>query len=356
MGETADENRARIRQTDNMATAVSVFNQDGAEGDFPVLKAFQQYLDAEQARARKRMLNLAVFFIVLLVIVVVAFAVIMTTALNRDQARLSDIAARNQALSDKLLDIALRERPAAPQPIAVPAVQPPPSDAALKTVLDQLAGLQAQIAADRAQTAQTVARLQQQSREPAPVALPAPTPRQDEQLRRQQEVLRQEREKLRREREELRRAQVEQHRRRLYPEYYAQKDKEKEAASNAARPVVATRPSARPPEPAAPASVPAAVKEPPRAAASPAVVMPSVPPPKATPLDLAADRPISYFSRPAAERAPAAPTNALPVPRTPAPKASSAPKAAAPQVETIKVGADGDGNAIPFLIELPAGK
>ena len=127
MGETADENRARIRQTDNMATAVSVFNQDGAEGDFPVLKAFQQYLDAEQARARKRMLNLAVFFIVLLVIVVVAFAVIMMTALNRDQARLSDIAARNQALSDKLLDIALRERPA-PQPIAVPAVQPPPSE------------------------------------------------------------------------------------------------------------------------------------------------------------------------------------------------------------------------------------
>lgn len=349
MGETADENRARIRQTDSMATAVSVFNQDGAEGDFPVLKAFQQYLDAEQARARKRMLNLAVFFIVLLVIVVVAFAVIMTTALNRDQARLSDIAARNQALSDKLLDIALRERPATPQPIAVPAVQPPPSDAALKTVLDQLAGLQAQLAADRAQTAQTVARLQQQSREPAPVALPVSTPRQDEQLRRQQEALRQEREKLRQEREELRRAQVEQHRRRLYPEYYAQKDKEKAAASNAAKPVVAAaRPPVRQPEPAAPTPVPAAVKEPPRAAPSPAPASPSVPPPPkaTTPLDLAADRPISYFSRPAA------PTNALPVPRTRAP----APKAAAPQVETIKVGADGDGNAIPFLIELPAGK
>ena len=353
MGETADENRTRIRQTDNMATAVSVFNQDGAEGDFPVLKAFQQYLDAEQARARKRMLNLAVFFIVLLVIVVVAFAVIMMTALNRDQARLSDIAARNQALSDKLLDIALRERPA-PQPIAVPAVQPPPSDAALKTVLDQLAGLQAQIAADRAQTAQTVARLQQQSREPAAVALPAPTSRQDEQLRRQQEVLRQEREKLRQEREELRRAQVEQHRRRLYPEYYAQQDKEKAAASNAARPVVAARPPARPPEPAAPTSVPAAVKDPPRVTASPAPASaaPSVPPPatKAESLNLAVDRPISYFARPAADRAPAAPTNALPAPRTPA------PKAAAPQVETIKVGADGDGNAIPFLIELPAGK
>ena len=34
--------------------AVSVYSQDAMD-DFPVLKAFQQYIDAEQAKARKRL-------------------------------------------------------------------------------------------------------------------------------------------------------------------------------------------------------------------------------------------------------------------------------------------------------------
>ena len=47
------------------ATAVRVYDQANAAGDFPVLKAFQEYLEAEQAKANKRMLALAIFFIVL---------------------------------------------------------------------------------------------------------------------------------------------------------------------------------------------------------------------------------------------------------------------------------------------------
>ena len=39
-------------------TAVSVYDAGNAMDDFPVLKAFQQYIDAEQAKAQKRMLFL----------------------------------------------------------------------------------------------------------------------------------------------------------------------------------------------------------------------------------------------------------------------------------------------------------
>ena len=41
--------------------AVSVYGQEGLD-DFPVLKAFQQYIDAEQIKSRKRMVMLSIFF------------------------------------------------------------------------------------------------------------------------------------------------------------------------------------------------------------------------------------------------------------------------------------------------------
>ena len=48
-------------------TAVSLFGEGGAgANDFPVLKAFQEYIDAEQAKARKRMVGLTAFFVSLL--------------------------------------------------------------------------------------------------------------------------------------------------------------------------------------------------------------------------------------------------------------------------------------------------
>ena len=51
--------------------AISLFGQATNANDFPVLKAFQEYIDAEQAKARKRMLGLSIFFVVLLVAVVI---------------------------------------------------------------------------------------------------------------------------------------------------------------------------------------------------------------------------------------------------------------------------------------------
>ena len=76
--------------------------------DFPVLKAFQEYIEAEQARARKRTLGLSIFFIVLLVVVVVTFAVIMAAVINRDQQSLQAIATRNQAVRRLCFPVRLR--------------------------------------------------------------------------------------------------------------------------------------------------------------------------------------------------------------------------------------------------------
>ena len=91
-------------ENDISHNAVSVYGQESTMDEFPILKAFQEYIDAEQAKARKRMLGLSIFFILLLVVIVIAFAVVVMLFINR-----------NQSLSDRLLDIALREKlPAQP--------------------------------------------------------------------------------------------------------------------------------------------------------------------------------------------------------------------------------------------------
>jgi hypothetical protein len=214
--------------------AVSLFGQGGGPNDFPVLKAFQEYIDAEQAKARKRMLGLCVFFILLLVVIVVTFTVVISSVINR-----------NQSLSDRLLDIALREKmPAqpvvnvqspAPAPVVQPVVQPvvhqTSQEETLKPVLEKFDKL-----------AEALAKVQQQVPvpQPAPVVVTtSPSPvvqpssesaeilRLREELRREKEERKAEKEA--KEKEEKRKAEIEAHRRRLYPEYYAQQDARKAA-------------------------------------------------------------------------------------------------------------------------------
>jgi len=58
--------------------AMSVYGQSaGALDDFPVLKAFQQYVDAEQAKAHKRLMTVCVFFTVLILTVIGVFMFII---------------------------------------------------------------------------------------------------------------------------------------------------------------------------------------------------------------------------------------------------------------------------------------
>lgn len=91
------------------SNAVSVYDNGGME-DFPVLKAFQQYIDAEQAKARKRLLTLGIFFTVIMFAVVGIFVVLLMRVSNR-----------NQELNDRLVEFAMKDRDRA----SAVVVQPP---------------------------------------------------------------------------------------------------------------------------------------------------------------------------------------------------------------------------------------
>lgn len=366
---TGDDNPEISAETDvpRQSTAVAFLGANGATNDFPVLKAFQEYIDAEQAKARKRMVGLAAFFIVLLVVVVVTFTLIMTAFISR-----------NQALSDKLLDIALKERPQAQAPVqpvvtVQPTVQQPAQQATesiLKPVLEELEKL-----------ATAVAKSQQQPA-PAPVvvtAAPAPQPvavtlppaesaetiRLREELRKQQEALKAEQDKLK---EAIRQTEIEKHRRRLYPEYYAREEAQKQIREVPRTaegrpdplPVVATPRTPPSPAPAAPQSAK------PQAKASVQNV-------GATGATTAKPtKPINYFENQGEDqelkellsKAKTAQTSSAPVKQAPPPApVKQAPPAAVikpetkPELktETITVGGQGT-NAIPFLIEAPESK
>lgn len=286
-------------------TALRIFDQANGMNDFPVLKAFQEYIEAEQARARKRTLGLSIFFIVLLVVVVVTFSVIMAAVINRDQQSLQAIATRNQALSDKLLDIALRERTPAAQPVVnvqqpPAAVHPDTGAQALKPVLDRLESLTEALKKQPAGTApQPVPMVQPAAPQPLPAAVSPELEaarRQQDELARQRAAVAAERARLREEQEQLRRDRIEQHRRRLYPDYYAREDAQKTAAEV-------------PPPPAKKKGTPTALPKPPPAAVVPAkppvAEPPSVPAPVAKPKPVAKPAPVATPPKPKVVEAPA---------------------------------------------------
>ena len=66
--------------------AVSVYGQEGLE-DFPVLKAFQQYIDAEQNKARKRLVVLCAFFGFLMTAMIIVFLFILKDVSSNNKAQ-----------------------------------------------------------------------------------------------------------------------------------------------------------------------------------------------------------------------------------------------------------------------------
>lgn len=201
-----------------MDNSLSIVTSEGNSNEFPVLKAFQEYIDAEQAKARKRMLGLSVFFIVLLLVVVVTFVLILLTMVNR-----------NQALSDRLLDYAFREREKAPvvqqpQSAAMPVHPPTPQSSIqdiLKPFLERLEREQAAMTElyekrqkeyEKQQKEQERLQKEKETRAAAREKMHA------EEIRKVRAEL--EKEKARLQQENDRQAEIERHRRRLYPEYY----------------------------------------------------------------------------------------------------------------------------------------
>ena len=97
--------------------AVSIYTANDTMDEFPVLRAFQQYIDAEQNKSRKRMLMLSIFFCVLMTIVISVFMIMLRDANHR-----------NQTLNDRLVDYAMKDRV---QDKAAVVVQPPSDNSAI---------------------------------------------------------------------------------------------------------------------------------------------------------------------------------------------------------------------------------
>lgn len=247
-----------------MDNSLSIVTAEGSAGDFPVLKAFQEYIDAEQAKARKRMLGLSVFFIILLVVVVCTFVLVLTTVVNR-----------NQALSDRLLDYALNERrremPVPQQTVIQPQLSPTSIQDALKPILDRL---------EREQASMKAA-FEKREKEEKALAEAREKAKQQELEKVRLELMR---ERAKAKKEADAQAAKERHLRRLYPDYYAEKDEEMlDTPSPRPRSVKRTPP---------PQSKPAAKPQPAKnTATTPA--QPKTEPKKASTLnDL---KPVSYF-------------------------------------------------------------
>ena len=228
--------------------AISIYGQEGLD-DFPVLKAFQQYIDAEQSKSRKRMIMLCVFFGFLMSVMIVVFLFM-----------LRDATARNQALNDRFVNL-LMERDRQPVVVQPPApVQNSANDAAIKAMTDTLAALQKQMSDQQARMIEQQAKIEEnrakmaeeqlkavaaaaaKAQDAAATQKAAEPSREQRALQKQidedtaklvkaRALLKAEKEKIEAEKEKLRREEVERQRRRLYPEYYEKKDAEEKAAA-----------------------------------------------------------------------------------------------------------------------------
>lgn len=204
-------------------TAVSVYEAGSAMDDFPVLKAFQQYIDAEQAKAQKRMTTICFFFALILIVVIGVFV-----------ALLVGTSQRNNALNDRLLQIMLN----ANQERGAVVVQPPApqNDAAIKALTDSMAALQQQLADQQKRVLEQQQKMVEEKTREAEKARaaaakpPAPSKEQlarerrlkedAEKIKRATAALQAERDRIAKEKERLKQKEIELQRRKLYPELY----------------------------------------------------------------------------------------------------------------------------------------
>ena len=195
--------------------AVRLYGQSDAMDDFPVLKAFQQYIDSEQARARKRMLMLSVFFGVLMTVVITVFLVLLLGA-----------SSRNQTLNDRLVEYAMKERERMSSPIVVQPQQPQQDNSAILALTTKLEELQKKLEESREKEEEARRQAAIEAAKPK-----GPTPEELE-IKRLNTLLaaekaKQEAEKARlaaeKEKERQHQIEIEEYRRKHYPEFYEKK-------------------------------------------------------------------------------------------------------------------------------------
>lgn len=205
------------------ANAVSLY--ESPMDEFPVLKAFQQYIDAEQAKARKRMLGLGIFFGMMMVLVIAVFVFLLSGA-----------SIRNQQLNDKLLDFVMKDRDR-------PTVVQQQDNAAVDALAAKIDAMQKQFEAMFAKTAEAEQARQQEAERTAAETIAAQKEVQEQiKTKESEEIIRlkallaaekqknaEERKRAEEERKRLREEEIEAYRRKHYPEFYEQKQQAKAA-------------------------------------------------------------------------------------------------------------------------------
>ena len=119
-------------------TSLSIYGQQNFDEEFPVLKAFQQYIDAEQAKGRKRLAIFAIFSVVVILILIAIFVVLLVDAFHE-----------NRRINDRLLELALSERNravATPAPAAPVVVNPQSDNTAILSLTAKIEELQQKLA------------------------------------------------------------------------------------------------------------------------------------------------------------------------------------------------------------------
>lgn len=187
--------------------AVSVYGSGDALDDFPVLKAFQQYIDAEQAKARKRLLALGIFFGALIFIVIAIFVILLMNVTNR-----------NQQLNDRLIEFAMKDRSTG----SAVVVQPPQDSSAILTLTTKLEEMQRKLSETQIKAEKAVAEAEEKARQAATSAEAKPKPPTAEELeiKRLRALLDEEKKKAEAEKERRRQEELEAYRRQHYPELY----------------------------------------------------------------------------------------------------------------------------------------
>jgi len=205
-------NKSEMPDIDAEGSALSLLDASGEE--FPVLKAFQQYIDAEQNKARKRMLSLAIFFGVLLAVVVSVFVVLLNA-----------ISSRNQQLNDRLIEYVMRDRdrPQAAPVVVQPTVANAPQAAdttAIQALAAKMDDLQKKLAASELKAAEAQKAAAEAAKPKVPTAEELEIKRLKALLAAEKE--RQTAEKVRQaaEQEKRRQEELEAYRRKHYPELY----------------------------------------------------------------------------------------------------------------------------------------
>ena len=183
--------------------AVSIYGNNDAMDDFPVLKAFQQYIDSEHAKARKRLISLGIFFGAFTGVIIAIFVIL-----------LMNVSARNQALNDRLIEFAMKDRDRGQ---AAVVVQPPiqQDNSALMAVTAKLESLQKQLLESRSEKVEVKAqKVQESPKGPSPAEL---------EVLKLKALLSAEKEKLAEEKKRQKEFELEAYRRKYYTELYEEK-------------------------------------------------------------------------------------------------------------------------------------